>query len=132
VDYGVEAAFQGARDILQFWGAKCPQATLYHDILTSLSNAIREYRQRAVAKGKSPYVSKIFAFDRSQIEASEPGSGRQGGAGPAALDDGQRAQMDDILASWSFGQNTPVGSGEMFLDWDSLDMSQWDSFPYVA
>lgn len=129
VDYGIESAFNGARELLDFLGTKSPQAALYHDILTSLSAAITEYRQRAVSssKGKSSYVSKIFNFEGSQTDRPGSDIDSQADAGPAL------AQMDDILASWSFGQNTPVavGSGEMFLDWDSLDISQWDSFPYA-
>ena len=84
-----------------------------------------------INKGKSSYVSKIFNFDPTQSEGQQNGvSGGSGGAVPTFLDE-QKTQVDDILATWSFGQNTPVDSAEMFLDWDSLDISNWDSFPYV-
>lgn len=46
--------------------------------------------------------------------------------------DEPRTQMDDLLATLSFGQNTPMGAGDMLFDWDSLDISQWDSFPYAT
>jgi hypothetical protein len=136
VDYGIESAFHNARELLSYLGRKSPQAALYHDILTSLSNAITDYRQRAVAKGRSSYVSKLFNFDRAQNNAPAAA-----GAGAAAGSEASRsmpglneAQMDSIIATLSFGQNTPTGTGEpgdLFMDWDSLDISQWDNFPYL-
>ncbi|KAI6781173.1 GAL4 [Emericellopsis cladophorae] len=129
VDYGIESAFHNARDILSYLGRKSPQAALYHDILTSLANAITEYRQRAVAKGRSSYVSKLFNFDRAQSNAP------MGGGEASTTSVLSEGQMDGIMATLSFGQNTPVGNGEpgdLFMDWDSLDISQWDSFPYLS
>lgn len=131
VDFGIESGFHGSRDLLSFLGVKSPQAALYYDILTSLGNAISEYRKRALGNGKSSYVSKIFNFGQGQTGGRSSEAEQQvDGTGSTLAE--QRSQMDDILAGWSYGQNTPVGSGEMFLDWDSLDISQWDSFPYIA
>lgn len=131
VDYGVESAFHEARELLRFFGTKSPQAALYYDILTSLSNSITEYRQRAVTKGRSSYVSKIFNFDGGS-NATYPNNAPQETEADASGVDEQRTQMDDLLATLSFGQNTPMGTGDMLFDWDSLDISQWDSFPYAT
>lgn len=130
VDYGVESAFHGARELLSYLGKKSPQAALYHDILTSLSTAITEHRQRTISKGKSSYVSKIFNFEPPQPASQNKPTDRDDATGSSFIE-GQRTQMDEILATWSLGQNTPVDSSEMFLDWDSLEISNWDSFPYV-
>ena len=133
VDYGIESAFHGARDLLNFLSTKSPQAALYHDILTSLSNAITQRRGRMASKGRSSYVSRIFNFDRpapteeeADVEMSRDESHVEAG------DEDQRIQIEDIFNNWSLGQNTPVNGGEVFLDWDSLDISQWDSFPYTT
>ncbi|VUC37378.1 unnamed protein product [Clonostachys rosea] len=131
VDYGIESAFHGARELLNFLGAKSSQATLYYDILTSLSNVINERREKSSTKSRTAYVSKLFNFERQQSEGQAVDGN---GMNPAAQssEDQQPAQTNDLFATCSLGNNTPLESGEMFLDWDSLDISLWESFPYLT
>ncbi|CAG9942301.1 unnamed protein product [Clonostachys rosea f. rosea IK726] len=128
VDYGIESAFHGARELLNFLGAKSSQATLYYDILTSLSNVINERREKSSTKSRTAYVSKLFNFERQQPE----GQARDANRAAQSSEDQQPVQMNDLFATCSLGNNTPLESGDMFLDWDSLDISLWESFPYLT
>lgn len=84
-----------------------------------------------MTKGRSSYVSKIFNFDGNASNSMQNPAPQPTDAEPSGVDE-QRTQMDDLLATLSFGQNTPMGAGDMLFEWDSLDISQWDSFPYAA
>jgi hypothetical protein len=130
IEYDIDAAFLGARDILNFLATQSPQAGHYYEILTLLSNAISKQRQNATATGRSRYVSKIFTLQEAKEpvpEDSQDDQGRltplAGGLVPALLDD---------AGNWLSGTRTPAEAGqEVFLGWDSLDISQWDNFPFV-
>lgn len=130
VDHDVEVAFQGARELLKAIGVASPQAAIYFDILTSLNNAIRVRRGRVSSRGRSSYVCKIFTFDKPEEEIHEFNGAHCTPSDPSLSN--QMLQMEDIMTGYSIGQTVNIGSGEVLLDWDSLDISQWDNFPYIT
>lgn len=116
-DYNIETAFHGAREILSFMATQSPQAAHYFEILTSLSNAVTERRGRVASSVRSRYVSRLFSFDSERNIDHMP---------LAPSTDDQSQQMANILPEWS-----PDDGRDVFLDWDSLNISQWDNFPYL-
>lgn len=128
VDTEVEAAFHGARDVLRFLSIQSPQATHYLDILTTLSSAIARRRARESSTGRSRYVSKMFSLN--PVLDAQPASDEAvllDGIGLFESPDGR--QEDGNLEGWAF---QPIEAGELCLDWDSLNISQWDSFPFLS
>ncbi|KAF4121919.1 GAL4 [Geosmithia morbida] len=142
VDFGIGSAFYEARDLLGCLGVKSPQAALYHDILTSLASDINRYHQRSSFNGgRSTYVHKLFQFSSRKdgtggnaVGTSSPwqsgGGGKDDEISVPLTDDSHRVIMDDVMAGWSQGQDAPGASSEILLDWDSLDISQWENFAY--
>ncbi|KEY64159.1 hypothetical protein S7711_03452 [Stachybotrys chartarum IBT 7711] len=130
VPYATEMAFHTARELLQDLSMKSPQSALYYDILTSLSNAISERRGRASSKGRSAYVSKLFHFERPEERQDDRPVGESSVEAPNDGVGGEMS-MNDLFTSWSTRQTTPMGSTDVCLDWDTLDISLWDSFPYT-
>lgn len=130
IDYDIESAFSGARDVLNFLATQSPQAGHYYEILTLLANAITKQREKIASKGRSRYVSKIFTLNRTEDAAECDAEGERDwlpttsvAYAPAPAEEG---------VSWLSGNRTPAEPGEeVFLGWDSLDISQWDSFPFV-
>ncbi|KAF4508029.1 hypothetical protein G6O67_004467 [Ophiocordyceps sinensis] len=125
-DHVIEAAFGGARDILSFLAAASPQAAHYHEILTLLAKAIAKQRERFASRGRSRYVSKILTLHCGDAPAGDaegdelpPESWAE--VAPSAMD-----QWD----SWLCGNREP--GEEAFLGWDTLEISNWDSFPFVS
>ncbi|PHH72546.1 hypothetical protein CDD82_5926 [Ophiocordyceps australis] len=100
MDWEVERAFEAARDILQYFAVQSPQAAHYHEILSLLAKAIDKRRQDVASRRQDRCVSQIFRLQR-------------------ASDDGMAESQDD-WRPWIAGEET-------FVDWNSLDISQWDS-----
>ena len=127
IEYDIDAAFSGARDVLSFLAAQSPQAGHYYEILTLLSNAISKQRENVATAGRSRYVSKIFTLQeedkdlpsRTVRQDREPMSF----GGTNALND---------TGIWLNGTRTPADDQDVFLGWDTLDISQWDNFPFVT
>lgn len=89
---------------------------------------INERREKSSTKSRTAYVSKLFNFERHQPE----GQARDANRAAQPSEEQQPVQMNDLFATCSLGNNTPLESGDMFLDWDSLDISLWESFPYLS
>jgi hypothetical protein len=150
MDYEIAAAFRGAGDVLSFLAAQSPQAAHYLDILTTLSRAILQQRENISSRVKSGFVCKLLSIDsvkfrdRPGISASFPGHRRHGG-GLIALAEASAAVRADGGSGGALIDNTlgvPVrntgrqdesamGEGEVFFGLDSLDLSQWDKFPFL-
>ncbi|KAJ6441094.1 Fungal specific transcription factor [Purpureocillium lavendulum] len=71
IDYDIESAFGGARDVLNFLATQSPQAAHYYEILTLLANAITKQREKIASKGRSRYVSRLFTLDSGDAERGE-------------------------------------------------------------
>ncbi|UNI17588.1 hypothetical protein JDV02_003920 [Purpureocillium takamizusanense] len=133
VDYDIESAFGGARDVLDLLATQSPQAAHYHEILTLLANAIAKQRETIASKGRSRYVSRLFVLDGGDAGGEAADGGGVGGEGgvewvPADCAPG----LVDEGLSWMSGSRTPGEGDEVFLGWDSLEISQWDSFPFIS
>jgi hypothetical protein len=129
VESDINNAFQGAKEVLKHLSTQSPQAAHYLDILTTLSSAIDKRRSTETSTGRSRYVSKLFSLD-----TPTQGAGSQ--ASQEMLDtmfpftDGQPGQMvDETMQDWVFQQ--PEG-GDFSLDWESLNVSLWDTYPFLS
>ncbi|KAF4470452.1 nitrate assimilation regulatory nirA [Fusarium albosuccineum] len=127
VDSDIEMAFQGAKDVLTHLSKQSPQAAHYLEILASLSSAIAKRRSKESSAGRSRYVSKILSLDSS----APGGPGDEVQWLPISLNDNQLMPAVDGEAAqdWAFPQ---LEGGDLCLDWESLNISQWDSFPFLS
>lgn len=125
--------------MLNFLATQSPQAAHYYEILTLLANAIAKQREKIASKGRSRYVSRLFTFDGGDADGrADAATGADGGErgaewvpGGAAAAADYTAELGEEGVSWMSGSRTPAGGEEVFLGWDSLDISQWDSFPFI-
>lgn len=135
LDYEVEMAFQAARDVLDYLSIQSPQAAHYSEILTLLFNAITKQRRKQTSRSRSKYVGRIFAVNDEGEDARDSN---------AADRNSQLTNQDvsagigsaDVGGSWfmseqSVAQPTDM-DGDLFRGWDSLDLSQWDNFPFLS
>lgn len=133
LDYEIESAFRGAKEVLDFIAIQSPQAALYSEILSLLSNAISKQRDQLASRGRSKLVSRLFSFSEptgssTEMEpiADKAGFPVQASPSVAPLDTG---------AGWMMGaggSQVPDLDGELLPGWDSLDLSQWDNFPFYS
>ncbi|KAF1736960.1 putative transcriptional regulatory protein [Beauveria bassiana] len=131
LDFEIESAFAGAREILDFIAEQSSQAAHYAEILGLLSSAIAEQRRKTASQGRSKLVSRLFSSSGDDATAQgddvsfRPSEGASQPAGDRMLPDG--------TGHWLLGQ-PPTLSAELESDfiegWDVLDLSQWDNFPF--
>ncbi|CAO2653058.1 Nn.00g024690.m01.CDS01 [Neocucurbitaria sp. VM-36] len=132
IDYRVETAFRSARTILNFLAIQSSQAAHYHEILALLAGAIEKQRGELLSKGRSTYVSRIFPISIAQDTSSSttmttdiPSTNFRAAAG-VELDDREQGEGVANIISEGLDQH-----GDIFLGYDSLDLSQWDGFPFL-
>ncbi|RGP59202.1 hypothetical protein FSPOR_11495 [Fusarium sporotrichioides] len=124
VESDINAAFQGAKQVLKHLSTQSPQAAHYLDILTTLSGAIDKRRSSESSTGRSRYVSKLFSLDAPASSQDEH-----------MLDDMfpftdvQAGVTDDAMQDWVFQEPE---SGDFSLDWESLNVSLWDTYPFLS
>ncbi|THZ14526.1 hypothetical protein D6C89_10113 [Aureobasidium pullulans] len=137
VNFETESAFEGAKRVLTFLAIRSAQASHYLDILNSLSNAITEKRSRRNQSRDNRYVSRLFS----------PGSLK---AGPEVFGErmhGDVSEPDEVQINFastdidnlpSLGHSPlrcPINSQidpELFIDWETVNISHWDNFPFSA
>lgn len=134
VNFETERAFEGSKRVLGFLAVRSPQANLYLDILNSLSNAISEQRSRTEQGRANRYVSRLFSFGSSasitdilaQIQDDGPRmEALLGDSASTAVDD--LGSLGDSPSRWpSHDQIDP----ELFIDWETVNISHWDNFPF--
>ncbi|KAM0715806.1 hypothetical protein Q7P37_008320 [Cladosporium fusiforme] len=135
VNNEVERAFEGAKRVLSFLAIRSPQANHYLDILTSLSNAITEQRCRAEPARASRYVSRLFSFGSSVSTAgtlSDPSKDDMSWTGDL-LDEATMAAISNpgvFADSPSKWPNSDQLDPELFIDWETVNISHWDNFPF--
>lgn len=131
LDYEVETAFRSAKDVLDFLGIQSPQAAHYSGILTLLSDAVVKQRMKMPTRPRSRYVGKLISFSKEGDMSHDNSSSNDGGdvilpnPAPANGDIGG-LWMTDIA-----GQPAEM-DGDVLREWDILDLSQWDSFPFYS
>lgn len=130
-----ERAFEGAKRVLGFLAARSPQASHYLDILNSLSNAIAEQRSRTEPSRGNRYVSRLFSFGSSGSNAGTLGERMQDetAAMTALLGDSASVAIDD-LPSLGGSPSRWAGNDQidpnLFIDWETVNISHWDNFPF--
>ncbi|KAM6485264.1 hypothetical protein HDV62DRAFT_354524 [Trichoderma sp. SZMC 28011] len=131
LDYEVEVAFRSAKDVLDFLGIQSPQASHYSEILGLLSNAITKRRMKLSSRPRSRYVGKLVSFSDGG-DSSQDNITNDNETLPLNNTGGLSVSVGEIGGVWS--TDLPAQSTEMDEDmlrgWDSLDLSQWDSFPF--
>ncbi|KAL4728764.1 hypothetical protein ACLX1H_003163 [Fusarium chlamydosporum] len=128
VESDINTAFQGAKQVLKHLATQSPQAAHYLDILTTLSGAIDKRRSTESSTGRSRYVSKLFSLDaptssqggQEMLDTMFPFTEPQSGATQV---------VDDAMQDWVFQE--PEG-GDFSLDWESLNVSLWDTYPFLS
>lgn len=135
MDFEIEAAFAGAREILQRLSLQSAQAAHYFEILTLLSDAITKQRQKKASqanRSRSRYVGRIFSLDsRSPPTEMRPDTDLD-------VDSISSAGSGRIPDAWMQNDRcTPLQmqqdlDGGEFLGWDSLNLPLWDSFPFMS
>ncbi|RMD40787.1 hypothetical protein DV735_g4328, partial [Chaetothyriales sp. CBS 134920] len=135
IDYEIESGFQHAKDILEFLAIQSPQAVHYGEILGLLTSAISRRRQNLAARGrKSKHVKRLFALNQGDPGPEPKGTiGQQvyeifGGDDPSRMLSEDRVHPDEPVAP-HVGMDL---DGDPFLGWDSLDLLQWDNFPFMT
>lgn len=135
-DYEVERAIRSAKEILASLAAQSPQAAHYSEMLGLLLGAIETSRGRLAARGENRYVGRLFTIDGANEAVQCPsgmgeeatggegsegiqGMGLGGGGGESGVWVGFQQQLAEIDADFLSG-------------WDALDLSQWDSFPFLG
>jgi hypothetical protein len=78
IDFEIEVAFAGARELLEMLSLRSAQAAHYFEILVLLSDVITEQRQKLASqtnRSRSGYVGRIFSLHnrRPNVEAG-PGT----------------------------------------------------------
>jgi hypothetical protein len=125
MDYSTEKVFGDAMELLRFWSGQSVQAAHYLEILTLLSKAIDSQRDGLIP-GRRKYVSRLMSLEGPGPEGSSQrsGSGQSYEAASASAQTGNR-QIPVAVPRLETGLD-----GELFGGWDSLDLSQWDNFPF--
>ena len=129
-DHEVEHALEAAKRILAFLALRSPQASHYLDILNSLSTAIAKRRQSLEPKRGNRYVTKLFAspnLPQASIAKDPPNSNST--TQTVMLDD----PMTAAFGTSSFQQMPSANNqfdADLFIDWETINISQWDNFPF--
>ncbi|RMZ80833.1 hypothetical protein DV737_g2850, partial [Chaetothyriales sp. CBS 132003] len=139
IEYEIESGFQHAKDTLEFLAIQSPQASHYSEILSLLTSAISKRRQNLAARGrKSKHVKRLFALNHGDSEC-QPGTESKGGVGQqdyeilSGEDQQQRIAEDRGPPTDSAAPHVGTDlDGDPFLGWDSLDLLQWDNFPFMT
>ncbi|KAJ5178664.1 uncharacterized protein N7500_001363 [Penicillium coprophilum] len=138
VDPEIDGVFRGALTILRMLASQSAQAAHYLEIITMLEAAIREQRQRLAAQARqrrSPYVNRIFSLSETpttrhtQIEADD--EEEVSNATPIRS---QSVTSYPLLHSEDGAATvvTPPMIDSTLFDWEGMDLSLWDSFPFLA
>lgn len=130
VDSALDSAFNGALDILRMLSQQSAQAAHYLEIVTFLSTAITEQRQRLASQSRysrSRYVSKLFSL-HGRRRSPEPQEIESSGVSPLASQ--STAPQSDEHADRSL--TMPADIDDAFSGWEGMELPLWDSFPYIA
>lgn len=133
VDPGLEEAFTGAIDILRLLSRQSAQAAHYSEILTMLSNAITEQRQRLTFQRRqsSQYVSKLFSLNDSPPHRHENPKPENTIKADGVLSPVSTHANNIYQLTQGDGSMTPDVDA-LFSGWEGLDLPLWDSFPFLT
>lgn len=121
-----EEAFSSARAVLEYMSGQSPQAKHYHDILTSLDDAIRAHRQKLAQdkrKTSSVLLDQIFTIDFDGGTERSYLSPSSGGNGPSEVASGD-VDLDNLLPDHDFNVDVsatlPMMWDDFGEDWQAL------------
>ncbi|CAI7629707.1 unnamed protein product [Penicillium glandicola] len=136
----IENSFDGARSVLDNIGGTSPQARLYHEILTTFSEAVVKYHSRVageVHRTVEHYMEKIFVID-NPLDVSRANS-HQPNVGSSMANNGWHEEWDSSsLETMDVTGNGPsavahtargVGVLQMGEEWEGFDMLSDSFFP---
>ncbi|WPH03956.1 Filamentous growth regulator [Acrodontium crateriforme] len=132
-----EHAFEAAKRVLAFLATRSPQASHYLDILSSLSNAITEQRLRTRMIRTNRYVSRLFPTGDLSISSAEAVDGQlhdnHSEMSGISAEAPEQTTRDDPLytESPSTWANYEQIDPELFIDWESVNICNWDNFPFL-
>lgn len=134
INFETERAFEGSKRVLAFLAVRSPQANHYLDILNSLSNAISEQRSRTEQGRANRYVSRLFSFGSSAsntdiLAQMQDDNSRM----DALLGDSASIAIDDLPSLGGSPSRWPSNDQidpELFIDWETVNISHWDNFPF--
>jgi hypothetical protein len=135
INFDTERAFEASKRVLGFLAVRSPQASHYLDILNSLSNAITEQRSRTEHSRANRYVSRLFSFGSSGSNAEtlgDPIQDNSSGVG-ALMGDSASIAIDDLPSlsgSPSMWPSNDQIDPQLFIDWETVNISHWDNFPF--
>jgi hypothetical protein len=135
INFETERAFEGAKRVLVFLATRSPQASHYLDILNSLSNAIAEQRSRTEQSRANRYVSRLFSFgsSTSNVETFSDRMLDDAAGMGALLGDSASVAVDELPSlggSPSRWTSNDQLDPELFTDWETVNISHWDNFPF--
>lgn len=116
----ISDSFAGARDVLESIAERSPQAKTYHDILTTMGEAVAQYRRRESLEARrnvQHYMSQVLVVDVGGSSAS-PNDLMMGGADVGA-DVGAGAGDGRYLM-----QNKTMGAGDSSNLFDQQQQQQ--------
>lgn len=131
LDFEIESAFSGAKEILDFIAEQSAQAAHYAEILGLLSSAVAEQRRKTASQGRSKLIGRLFpsqSGDSPPLDASNQLRAfdtMAQGVGSSSTTDGP--------SHWLLGQPLTLPEDmdtDLIGGWDALDLSQWDNFPF--
>jgi hypothetical protein len=130
LDYEVEMAFRSAKDVLDFQGIQSPQAAHYSEILNLLSSAIVKQRMKLPSRPRSRYVGKLLSFSREgDTRQDNSANNDDDEVLPLSNTEPTAGEIGEVWITDLSGHPAEI-DGDMLRGWDSLDLSQWDSFPF--
>lgn len=132
VRHGVEEAFTSTRTVLQVLAGQSPQAELYYDILTEMSDAITKYRQQLASERRrstGQYVTQIFTIKTAPASSTQIMSPLSPDADTLAASDvepeilGNATELELEWDQMDFGLGLNLGI------WDNLDLRLLEDIP---
>lgn len=129
-DHNMEAAYCGANEVLSRLAPCSPQAKHYHDILTTLLNAIHEHHQRVSLKehqSKDTFVEKIFSMSSPLGPGPSSRNGQPFTSSNFYSEDSTWAESAD--SAFISSESGVEDAGSMAFDgMDSIAVQLWDEF----
>ncbi|OKL55458.1 hypothetical protein UA08_09281 [Talaromyces atroroseus] len=135
----IEICFENARSVLASIATTSPQAELYHDILTSFSEAVTKYRRRVageVRRTVQHYMDQILILEQASLHINheiQPNNSNQQFPGNMAdkLETNSSSPPDPI-SDCTKGAHTLIQMASSldteYDDWEDLDMQFFDGF----
>lgn len=131
LDYEVEMAFRSAKEVLDFLGVQSPQAAHYSEILNLLSNAITKQRMKLSSRPRSRYVGKLLSFSRDGDTNQDNGLNHDDDNLPLNNTEIPVGEASGVWITDPTAQPAEA-DGDVLRGWDSLDLSEWDNFPFYS